>query len=238
MEVHVEYALLNLPLESSHSQLDITNGKEATDPRTQHVKKKQSNVWTGTIIVFLLIMVILLSCTVGVLAFQIHFGNGTNALNAELVKNYSLLSVREELCIKVPNATSEQKNECKLCPVDWKLFQENCYFISTNDQYKNWKESQAFCIKMNSHLMVLENQEQMNFWGQMVDKDASYWIGLYFNTSIQNWTWVSCEHCKDFQLNFKIISKENHCVLGSTRYNSENCKSPNNWICQRKAITL
>ncbi|XP_069611987.1 natural killer cells antigen CD94-like isoform X1 [Ranitomeya imitator] len=238
MEGHVEYALLNLPLESSHSQLDITNGIEATDPRMQHVEKKQSNVWTGTIIVFLLILVILLSCTVGVLAFQIQFGNGTKALNAEFGKNDSLLSVRDELCIRVPDATNEQRNECKLCPVDWKIFQENCYFISANDQIKNWKESQAFCSEMNSHLMVLENQEQMNFLGQMDAKDASYWIGLYFDTSIQNWTWVTCESCKNFQLTFKITSEENHCVLGSTRYNSENCKSPNNWICQKKAIRL
>ncbi|CAJ0964318.1 unnamed protein product [Ranitomeya imitator] len=132
-------------------------------------------------------------------SFQIQFGNGTKALNAEFGKNDSLLSVRDELCIRVPDATNEQRNECKLCPVDWKIFQENCYFISANDQIKNWKESQAFCSEMNSHLMVLENQEQMNFLGQMDAKDASYWIGLYFDTSIQNWTWVTCESCKNFQ---------------------------------------
>ncbi|XP_073537472.1 killer cell lectin-like receptor subfamily F member 1 isoform X2 [Phyllobates terribilis] len=204
----------------------------------QHIEKKQSNVLIVTIIVFLLILIIILSCTVGVLAYQMHFGNGTNTLNTQFMENFSVHDVRDELCISVPNATSEQKNECKLCPADWKLFQENCYFISTNNQIKSWKESQDFCIQMNSHLLVLENQEQMNFLDQMVSKEANCWIGLYFDTNKRNWTWVTCESCKAFQLNFKITSEENHCVLRSASYNSEICKSLNSWICQRKAIRL
>ncbi|KAM4031373.1 natural killer cells antigen CD94-like [Anomaloglossus baeobatrachus] len=236
METHVDYALLNLPLESSHSQLNITNRKEATDPRTEHLEKKQNKIGIGTIIVVLLMLVIILSCTVGVLAYQMHFGNGKNQWNSECENKSSILSVRDELCITDTNATSDQKNDCKLCPLDWKLFQENCYFISTNEEIKSWKESQAFCIKMNSHLLVLENEEQKDILGKMVDKQASYWIGYYFDNNKKNWTWVTSEFCKDFQFDFKHNSEADQCVVRSNTYISDNCNSPYSWICQRKAI--
>ncbi|XP_040292482.1 natural killer cells antigen CD94-like [Bufo bufo] len=250
MELQTEYAILKLPLDSNHSQLDIANRKEAfeisvTDTRPEQIKTKQSNVWNGTIIVFLLILIIILSCTIGVLVYQMqsYFENKKNGTrstwDAEFKDKCSLSYLRAELCIKNPNTTNDQENECKLCPANWKLFQENCYLIYNNTQIKSWNDSQTYCIGMKSHLLVIENKEQMAFLDQIVYRDASYWIGLYFDNNIRNWTWVNCETCKDFQLNFKNTRPgDNHCVLKSSRYNSEKCNSQQSWICQRKASKL
>ncbi|KAM3913977.1 C-type lectin domain family 4 member D-like [Leptodactylus fuscus] len=196
MERNIEYALLNLPLESRHSQLEIPNRREVADSIREQIKKKKANFWNGVIIAFLLILIIILSCAVGVLVYQKDLRNEKNETrNSESWENCSFPTLRDHLCVKHPNGTKE----CKLCPVNWKVFQENCYFISTNNQIKSWNDSEAFCKEMNSHLLVIENEEQMTFWDQMVGKDASYWIGLYFDDIIRNWTWVNCESCKGFQ---------------------------------------
>ncbi|XP_071985854.1 natural killer cells antigen CD94-like [Engystomops pustulosus] len=240
MERHVEYALLNLPVESSHSQLDIPSRSEVSDQEPRN--KSQCNIWYPKITIVLFILIIILGCTVGILVHQLYYkdeksGKERNC-EEEIKNNCSYVAMRDQLCIKVPNTTMNQENECRICPVDWKLFQENCYYISSNNQHKRWNESQAFCEGMKSHLLVIENQEQMIFLNKIIDENSSHWIGLYYNDSIMNWTWVNCESCKDFQLTFKNTSEVNQCVLRATTYYSEKCHSPNSWICQRKAIRL
>ncbi|XP_069837917.1 killer cell lectin-like receptor subfamily B member 1B allele C [Dendropsophus ebraccatus] len=239
MESHIEYALLNLPLDSRPSQFNIPETKDEFNPTTDEVKQQKKNSWHRTIIASLLTLLIILSCVVGVLVYHMHVGKDEtkNTCKASVKENCSYLALREELCIKVPNATKHQENECKLCPADWKLFQENCYFISIADQF-SWKDSQAFCIEMNSHLLVIKNQEQMTFLEQVAGKENSYWIGLYFNNTIRNWTWVNLESSTDFQLPVKITPGVNQCIVKSFNYYSENCNSPQSWICQKKAIRL
>ncbi|XP_071986879.1 natural killer cells antigen CD94-like [Engystomops pustulosus] len=208
----------------------------------ENIKQKTCNIRNGTIIVFLLTFTIILYTTVRVIDYQMHFRNEKNGckwtLDTELKENHTWLALRDELCINNPNSANDQENECRICPVDWKLFQENCYYIPSNNQHKSWNESQAFCEGMKSHLLVIENQEQMIFLDKIIDRVSRHWIGLHFDNNIRNWTWVNCESCKEFQFSFKKTSEADHCVLRSSIYYSEKCCSPNSWICQKKAIRL
>ncbi|XP_068128057.1 asialoglycoprotein receptor 1-like [Hyperolius riggenbachi] len=71
------------------------------------------------------------------------------------------------------------------CKPGWKAFQLSCYFYSSAG--KSWTESKRTCETMNSHLVVINSEEEQDFLF-VLTKGKYTWIGL---TDVSGtWKWV------------------------------------------------
>ncbi|CAM4314262.1 unnamed protein product [Lepidochelys kempii] len=82
----------------------------------------------------------------------------------------------------------EKGSGCKLCPRDWLLHGDKCYWLSK--ERKDWTGSRDDCSGKSSRMLVIQNQEEMDFIQDVV-QDANYiWIGLQVTPPGGKWTWV------------------------------------------------
>lgn len=49
-----------------------------------------------------------------------------------------------------------------VCPVDWHLFNNSCYFISRTS--RDWPESQSYCQSQGGHLAIIHTAEEQVRW--------------------------------------------------------------------------
>ncbi|KAM6216278.1 natural killer cells antigen CD94-like [Rhynchocyon petersi] len=92
-----------------------------------------------------------------------------NKNSAELEINYAEINLH-----KVPESLQRNnKNSCCKefycghCPKDWFLYSNNCYYIDI--ERKTWNESQTACALKKSHLLYIENKEEMADMGTHVE---------------------------------------------------------------------
>ncbi|KAH1183434.1 hypothetical protein KIL84_004926, partial [Mauremys mutica] len=83
-------------------------------------------------------------------------------------------------------------SECKLCPVGWLKHRGKCYWLSK--ETGNWKTSQNNCSINNSQILVIQDQEEMDFILNIKRGPNLVWIGFSFSTAKKNWTWVNDSH--------------------------------------------
>ncbi|XP_067876901.1 CD209 antigen-like [Heterodontus francisci] len=72
------------------------------------------------------------------------------------------------------------------CPDQWKLFQKNCYYLSSNTN--NWAGAQRSCASMDANLVVINKAEEQAFIETLIAKRS--WIGLSDSISEGDWRWV------------------------------------------------
>ncbi|KAG6923016.1 killer cell lectin-like receptor subfamily F member 1, partial [Chelydra serpentina] len=77
---------------------------------------------------------------------------------------------------------------CKLCPGDWVLHGDKCYWLSNKTD--TWSKSHDDCSRKGSQLLVLQDREQMNYLQPVLPADYTVWIGLTSNSTRKKWTWV------------------------------------------------
>ncbi|XP_062855486.1 hepatic lectin-like [Trichomycterus rosablanca] len=75
-----------------------------------------------------------------------------------------------------------------LCLKDWFFYKDKCYFIST--ERMNWNNAEKKCTEKKSHLLVVNDQEELEFVSQLLEWQTSYWIGLVERDEEGNWSWV------------------------------------------------
>lgn len=73
------------------------------------------------------------------------------------------------------------------CEVNWVFFKDSCYFQSTAGQ--NWQNAENMCVRKKSHLVVVNNLDELEFLSSIVKLSTSYWIGLVEKDEGQ-WSWV------------------------------------------------
>ncbi|XP_078062688.1 hepatic lectin-like [Mustelus asterias] len=73
------------------------------------------------------------------------------------------------------------------CPDQWKQFQQNCYYFSSNK--KNWLEAQRSCASMDANLVVINKAEEQMFVARWL-QGKYHWIGLSDSVSEGDWRWV------------------------------------------------
>ncbi|KAG6923556.1 killer cell lectin like receptor F1, partial [Chelydra serpentina] len=77
---------------------------------------------------------------------------------------------------------------CELCSKDWQAHKGKCYWDSKRSQI--WTESQKDCESRNSQMLVIRDQEEMDFINTITKGTNHVWIGLNITFSTGNWTWV------------------------------------------------
>ncbi|XP_065419944.1 killer cell lectin-like receptor subfamily F member 1 [Chrysemys picta bellii] len=70
----------------------------------------------------------------------------------------------EELKAMVLSPLDEEGSGCKLCPRDWLLHGDKCYWLSK--ERKDWTGSRDDCSGKSAHMLVIQNQEEMSYQSQ------------------------------------------------------------------------
>uniref|UniRef100_A0A8C0IHT1 C-type lectin domain-containing protein n=1 Tax=Bubo bubo TaxID=30461 RepID=A0A8C0IHT1_BUBBB len=123
---------------------------------------------------------------------------------------------------------------CKLCPQEWQLHGDRCYWLSK--EKGNWTQGKKGCENQEAQLVVLRNKKEKDFLNQTLRKPTTYfWIGLSVPPAGQGWTWLNGSRlapgCPKAEFG--------KCgALRRGRIVSESCSSELQWICQKPAPQL
>ncbi|XP_065420291.1 killer cell lectin-like receptor subfamily F member 1 [Chrysemys picta bellii] len=105
--------------------------------------------------------------------------------NASLEDLFSRL--KQSLCDPA-QISSAGGSRCKLCPRDWVLHGDKCYWLS--NEADTWSMSHDDCSRKRSQMLVIQDQEQMDSLQPVLPADHAVWIGLTFNLTQGKWTWL------------------------------------------------
>ncbi|XP_044838544.1 killer cell lectin-like receptor subfamily B member 1B allele A [Mauremys mutica] len=144
--------------------------------------------------------------------------------------------LKQFVCDSSHNNSAEGSG-CKLCPPNWLLHRDKCYWVSKE---KNpWDKSRDDCSRRSSRLLVIRDQDEMTFI-QNISKDAQQlWLGLTVTSSARNWTWVDGSVFNPTL--FKVLdpAEENSCgVIKADGVHFETCSAISTWICEKDALQI
>ncbi|XP_075769504.1 killer cell lectin-like receptor subfamily B member 1A [Pelodiscus sinensis] len=126
---------------------------------------------------------------------------------------------------------------CKLCPPNWQLHGDKCYWLSKES--KTWNQSREDCSEKSSRLLILRGQEEKEFIRNVTEGIYSFWIGLRLTDSMRNWTWVDGSLFNQTRVLLAAPGAGSSCgVWKENKIRGEMCSTDVKWICQRDAVPL
>ncbi|CAI7934962.1 Hypothetical predicted protein, partial [Podarcis lilfordi] len=142
--------------------------------------------------------------------------------------------LRLNFCNQNQNRSSDNST-CKVCPLQWQLHRDKCYWSSEN--IKSWNESQRDCSTRDSQLLVIQDKEELDFI-ESITKNSKYWIGLSLLKSKKKWMWIT-----GFQLDQSLFPEPNYaegnsCAAIRYKIIYERCSTALRWICQKGPLLL
>ncbi|XP_036108202.1 C-type lectin domain family 4 member A-like [Molossus molossus] len=210
------------------------------------VPKEKSSLHTSnpgfSKVLFLSLLILLLLLAISFfIAFIIFFQKYSQLLKEKkTIKEFTHTTLE---CIK-ENLTMEEK-DWGCCPKNWKSFNLNCYFFSTED--KNWIENKKNCSEMKAHLLVINTKEEHDFIIQTLDKKKAYYIGLSDPEGTRAWQWVDQTPYSEnatFWHKGEPNNRAERCVIlnkpprGSWGWNDVTCEGRHMSICKMMKLYL
>ncbi|XP_053902659.1 killer cell lectin-like receptor subfamily B member 1 [Malaclemys terrapin pileata] len=126
---------------------------------------------------------------------------------------------------------------CKLCPTDWWLRGDKCYWVSRRGEM--WSESRADCSVRGSQLLVIRDPQELEFIKDLTQGSNQFWVGLSVSSLEKAWIWVDGSRLDPPLSPVSGLAEGNSCgVLNRNRIRSDTCSSVLRWICQRDAVAL
>ncbi|KAM4819701.1 C-type lectin domain family 4 member A [Thomomys bottae] len=74
------------------------------------------------------------------------------------------------------------------CPKNWHSFDSHCYLVS--DGWNSWNKSREMCSSKQAYLMVVNSKKEQDFITKHLDKEFSYYLGLWDPRGQNDWQWV------------------------------------------------
>ncbi|XP_065272252.1 killer cell lectin-like receptor subfamily B member 1B allele C [Emys orbicularis] len=143
---------------------------------------------------------------------------------------------RSQLC-HLAQPGSAGGSGCKLCPTDWQLHGDKCYWVCRGS--KTWSESRADCSARGSQLPVIQDPKELEFLKNLRQDSKLFWIGLSVSSPEKAWTWLDGSRLDQTQFPVSGPAEGNRCgAVEGKQINSETCSSAFQWICQRDAVLL
>ncbi|XP_065420308.1 killer cell lectin-like receptor subfamily B member 1B allele C [Chrysemys picta bellii] len=238
MAGEIVYADLNIPGASSSSRPPKRSQHRSSPPCPWWHRIAVGVGWAGNIVL-----------TIAVIALGV-WGQTRGTLNTSenndtrIVSSMECSSCLEDFRSRLKPILCEPHNSslaggsgCKLCPRDWLLHGDKCYWLSKES--KDWTGSHDDCSWKSSRMLVIQNQEEMDFI-QGVIQDAGYvWIGLKVTRPGGKWTWVDGSPLDPVRFSVSGSAEGNSCGwIGDSRIQSETCGAEFRWICQKEAAVI
>lgn len=161
------------------------------------------------------------------------FTNGTRqTTNLE-----EFLSHLKQFLCQPSYSRSEEGSGCKFCPTDWHMHEGKCYWASKESGI--WNRSNDDCLAKRSHLLVIQDEKEMDFIANVTQDTNPVWLGLTMTSPQRKWTWVDNSHLD--QTRFPIVgpAERNSCgVIKGKQIHSETCSAVVKWICEKEAFLI
>ncbi|XP_071326255.1 C-type lectin domain family 9 member A isoform X2 [Trachinotus anak] len=140
------------------------------------------------------------------------------------------------------------EKKCQPCREGWIRFQEKCYlFYERGAPWKEWEQSQSFCLNNNADLVVIDSlQEQefvVNHTKFYYDEHHGYWIGLRQIENSKDWLWVGGRNDTLGYWGEEQLADAGPCALmipkknPTASWDPANCKMLNKFICESDILT-
>lgn len=105
-------------------------------------------------------------------------------------KDELLAKLAAKLATKAPDVVRPTTKAPIVCPADWHLFNNSCYFISRNT--RSWPESKSFCESKGGHLAIIHTAEEQTFIWDLLPRGHwnAFWFGITDGHTEDVWKWV------------------------------------------------
>ncbi|XP_054832445.1 killer cell lectin-like receptor subfamily F member 1 [Eublepharis macularius] len=159
--------------------------------------------------------------------------NGTH--NKSSLENF-VSHLRKFMC-KPRDSKITGNFSCRLCPQNWSLHENKCYWVSK--ERRTWHKGKEDCTAKLSHMVVIQNQEEVAFIQSITDGAQLLWIGLEATFPEKKWTWIDGSPLDD-KLFQDLGPVETNCCgrLNGDQLISEVCSTIAAWICETKALLI
>ncbi|XP_063152463.1 killer cell lectin-like receptor subfamily F member 1 [Candoia aspera] len=125
----------------------------------------------------------------------------------------------------------------KLCPINWLLHENKCYWISSEKQ--TWNKSRNECRAKDSKIVMLKEQTELHFIQRITHGAQLLWIGLSVNSTSREWLWVDNSPLNKTLLPITSETQENSCgMLKGQKVISESCSAVTRWICETAPLLM
>ncbi|XP_039946581.1 C-type lectin domain family 4 member M-like isoform X2 [Hirundo rustica] len=125
---------------------------------------------------------------------------------------------------------------CKLCPQDWQLHGERCYWLS--EELGNWTQGMKSCEKQNSQLVVLQDKKEKEHIKTVTGKSPRpVWIGLRSHQKV--WRWVDNTSFNPKMLGTALHDMSEGCgTLRAKDFEVNRCDAEHKWVCKKTPFLL
>ncbi|XP_033957990.2 C-type lectin domain family 10 member A-like isoform X1 [Pseudochaenichthys georgianus] len=131
--------------------------------------------------------------------------------------------------------------KCKACQDGWLLTQPSCYAYNDAKSHnkKTWEEAQEDCRGKNSDLAVARDSEEKEAIKTNRIGNEAFWIGL--RVVNKKWKWVDGSDLTERSWIDPPDPADGHCAVfgrNTDKWYSVRCGWTNQWICQKKALSV
>ncbi|XP_071281205.1 C-type lectin domain family 2 member B-like isoform X2 [Agelaius tricolor] len=125
---------------------------------------------------------------------------------------------------------------CKLCPQDWQLHGERCYWLS--EELGNWTQGMKSCENQDSQLVVLQDKKEKEHIKTVSGKSPPpVWIGLRSHQKV--WKWVDNTPFNPKMLGTSLHEMDEGCgTLRAKDFEVKRCDAEHKWVCKKKPFLL
>ncbi|XP_044838557.1 killer cell lectin-like receptor subfamily B member 1B allele C [Mauremys mutica] len=145
--------------------------------------------------------------------------------------------LKQFVCENKSSGNSTEGSGCKLCPPNWLLHRDKCYWVSKDKTL--WDKSRDDCSRRSSRLLVIRDQDEMTFI-QTTSKGANQlWLGLTVTSPARKWIWVDGSLFNPTLFNVTDPAKGNSCgMIKADKISFETCDAASKWICEKEALQI
>ncbi|XP_034059778.1 C-type lectin domain family 12 member B-like isoform X3 [Gymnodraco acuticeps] len=210
-----------------------------------------------------ILCVILLGGIIGVCVYQRNVKDLSAGVQELTTKNKELENQKKNLKQKIQNLTTNWNelsisraqwnidsyclgnadNKCQPCQKGWSLTEPSCYAYNDAQpaNQKTWEEARGDCRGKNSDLAVAHDSDEkiviINKYSPGSLGTNGFWIGLRVEDG--KWKWVDGSDLTDSSFNAEAA--DGRCAISVRSRNtwvSVSCEEKQQWICQKKALSV
>ena len=140
-----------------------------------------------------------------------------------------------------------KKDQGKVCPPDWKMYQDTCYqWFDSAHMKRNWDSARMFCASIGANIAIVPNQAVQNFLSSFNHELAvagmkDYWIGASNIDHRDYFAWVTGNRLQFNNFPGGQVPTPNQgwdecvaaAVSGNTdNWSGENCGEDKTFLCE------